>query len=94
MPVEKDLDELWMGAKDQSNPVIAGSLRNSFRASLGACGRGGRATDWRRVPTGMPKPAELRIPRALGPGVRRRGISSVVERETARTAGQGPQWPS
>ena len=35
MSVEKDLDELWMGAKDQSNPVIAGSLRNSFGASLG-----------------------------------------------------------
>ena len=50
MSVEKDLDELWMGAKDQSNPVIAGSLRNSFRASL---------DEWR---TGIPKPAELRIP--------------------------------
>ena len=33
--VEKPLDELRMGAKDQSNPVIAGSLRNSFRASPG-----------------------------------------------------------
>lgn len=87
MPVEKGLDELWMGAKDQSNPVIAGSLRNSFRASLGARRSGGRATDWPRVPTGMPKPAELRIPPAFAPGVRRRGISSVVERETARTAG-------
>lgn len=35
MRVEKRLDELRMGAKDQSNPVIAGSLRNSFGASLG-----------------------------------------------------------
>ena len=87
MRVEKRLDELRMGAKDQSNPVIAGSLRNSFRASLGACRSGGRATDWPRVPTGMPKPAELRIPHAFAPGVRRRGISSVVERETAHTAG-------
>ena len=33
VPVEKGSDELRMGAKDQSNPVIAGSLRNSFRAS-------------------------------------------------------------
>ena len=33
--VEKPLDEPRMGAKDQSNPVIAGSLRNGFRASLG-----------------------------------------------------------
>ncbi len=48
--VEKRLDEPRMGAKDQSNPVIAGSLRNSFRASLGLCPRGGRATVWQRVP--------------------------------------------
>ena len=33
--VEKPLDELWIGVKGQSNPVIAGSLRNSFGASLG-----------------------------------------------------------
>ena len=31
---ENRLDELWLGVKDQSNSVIAGSLRNSFRASL------------------------------------------------------------
>ena len=89
--VEKPLDEPRMGAKDQSNPVIAGSLRNGFRASLGRTARGGRATVRRRVPTGMPKPAELRIPTARTPGVRLRGISSVVERGTAQTAGQGPQ---
>ena len=34
MLVENSLDELWVGAKDQSNSVIARSLRNSFRASL------------------------------------------------------------
>ena len=62
MRVEKRLDELRMGAKDQSNPVIAGSLRNSFRASLGPSPCGGRATVWQRVPTGMPTPTELRIP--------------------------------
>ena len=61
--VEKPLDELWIGVKGQSNSVIAGSLRNSFRASPRIEMRGGRATDRRRVPTGMPKPAELRIPR-------------------------------
>jgi hypothetical protein len=32
--VENGLDELWIGVKGQSNLVIAGSLRNSFRASL------------------------------------------------------------
>ena len=32
--VEKGGDELWIGEKFQSNPEIAGSPRNSFRASL------------------------------------------------------------
>ena len=32
--VEKILHELWLGVKGQSNLVIAGSLRNSFRASV------------------------------------------------------------
>ena len=27
-------DEVWLAEKFQSNPEIAGSLRNSFRASL------------------------------------------------------------
>ena len=35
MGVEKSSDELWIGVKCQSNPEIAGSPRNSFRASLG-----------------------------------------------------------
>ena len=34
MSVEKLWDELWIGVKCQSNPEIAGSPRNSFRASL------------------------------------------------------------
>jgi hypothetical protein len=33
--VEKFSDELWIAEKFQSNPEIAGSPRNSFRASLG-----------------------------------------------------------
>ena len=33
-PVEKGLDDLWLGVKFQSNPEIAGSPRNSFRASV------------------------------------------------------------
>ena len=31
---EKGGDDLWIGEKFQSNPDIAGSPRNSFRASL------------------------------------------------------------
>ena len=34
MSVEKLLDDLWLGVKGQPNLVIAGSFRNSFRASL------------------------------------------------------------
>lgn len=31
---EKLVDEVWIAEKFQSNPEIAGSPRNSFRASL------------------------------------------------------------
>ena len=34
MSVEKGLDDLWIGVKFQSNTEIAGSPRNSFRASV------------------------------------------------------------
>ena len=34
MTVEKVWDELWIAEKFQSNSEIAGSPRNSFRASL------------------------------------------------------------
>ena len=34
MWVENRLDELWIGVKGQSRLVIAGSPRNSLRASL------------------------------------------------------------
>ena len=34
MSVEKLSDEMWVGVKFQSNAEIAGSPRNSFRASL------------------------------------------------------------
>ena len=43
MSVEKGLDELWIGVKFQSNTEIAGSPRNSFRASVAEKGNGGRA---------------------------------------------------
>ena len=33
-PVEMLADEMWIAEKFQSNPDIAGSPRNSFRASL------------------------------------------------------------
>ena len=63
--VEKCLDELWIGVKGQSNPVIAGSLRNSFRASLAKLVCGGRATDCSRALTGVPRTIKLRIPQTV-----------------------------
>jgi hypothetical protein len=48
--VENCLDELWIGVKGQSNPEIAGSPRNSFRASL-VCLDGGRALNGLGGPT-------------------------------------------
>ena len=41
--VEKDSDDLWIAEKFQSNSEIAGSPRNSFRASLDVKIYGGRA---------------------------------------------------
>ena len=43
MSVEKLWDELWIGVKSQSNVEIAGSPRNSFRASLKVKNIDGRA---------------------------------------------------
>ena len=64
---------MWVGEKFQSNPEIAGSPRNSFRASL--------------VPRGvrtLPKTIKLRMPCWRCTGVRLREISFVVKRETAQ----------
>ena len=36
-------DEVWVAEKFQSNPDIAGSLRNSFRASVAIKITGGKA---------------------------------------------------
>ena len=43
MTVEKVWDDLWIAEKFQSNSDIAGSPRNSFRASVGKLSTGGRA---------------------------------------------------
>ena len=51
MHVEKCWDEVWVAVKFQTNLEIAGSLRNSFRVSLGVKNRGGRATVWTRGPS-------------------------------------------
>ena len=43
MSVEKGSDELWIAEKFQTNSEIAGSPRNSFRASLIIKSIGGKA---------------------------------------------------
>ena len=43
MHVKKCSDELWVAEKFQTNLEIAGSLRNSFRASVDVKSLGGRA---------------------------------------------------
>ncbi len=47
MSAEKGWDELSVAEKFQSNPEIAGSPRNSFRASLCTNFHGGRALNGR-----------------------------------------------
>ena len=46
MCVEKYRDDLWIAEKFQSNSEIAGSPRNSFRASLTKEMYAGRALNW------------------------------------------------
>ena len=62
MHVEKCWDEVWVAVKFQSNLEIAGSLRNSFRASLGVENRGGRALFGLGARLGLLNSDKLRIP--------------------------------
>ena len=54
-------DEVWVAEKFQSNPEIAGSLRNSFRASLDIDITGGRALNWEGAER-LPNLIKLRMP--------------------------------
>ena len=62
MYVEKCWDEVWVAVKFQSNLGIAGSLRNSFRASLGVENRGGRALFGLGARLGLLNSDKLRMP--------------------------------
>ena len=62
MSVEKGWDEVWVAVKFQTNLEIAGSLRNSFRASLGIKNRGGRALFGLGAHLGLPNSDKLRMP--------------------------------
>ena len=54
-------DELWVAEKFQSNPEIAGSLRNSFRARLDLKITGGKALNVLGAER-LPKTIKLRMP--------------------------------
>ena len=60
--VEKCGDEVWVAEKFQTNLEIAGSLRNSFRASLGVENRGGRALFGLGARLGLLNSDKLRMP--------------------------------
>ena len=62
MYVEKCWDEVWVAVKFQSNLEIAGSLRHSFRASLGVENRGGRALFGLGARLGLLNSDKLRMP--------------------------------
>ena len=78
--------EVWVGVKCQSNLEIAGSLRNSFRASLKVRVLEGRALIGLGAPTRLPQSSQTPNANDLSLGGRLRVIRSVVERETAQTA--------
>ena len=84
MTVEKVFDELRMGAKDLTSWVIAGSLRNAFRGSVGQASCGCRALiDLGPLP-GCRSPSNSEDRAMAYPAVRQWGLSFIVERETAQ----------
>ena len=58
-------DEMWLAEKFQSNSEIAGSLRNSFRASLDIEITGGKALNGLVVER-LLNPIKLRMPDNYG----------------------------
>ena len=77
-------DEMWVAEKFQSNPEIAGSLRNSFRASLVVKITGGKALNGLGAER-LLNLIKLRMPDNRFSGVRQWEISFIVKRETAQT---------
>ena len=84
MSVAKGSDELWVEVKCQANPEIAGSPRNALRCSLRDLAGGGRALNGLGGPK-LTKPNQTTNAAGRTLGVRRWGISFIVERETAQT---------
>ena len=77
-------DEVWLAVKFQSNLEIAGSPRNSFRASVRKEFSGGKALHELGAAR-LLNSSKLRMPHKCFQAVRLRVIKSVVKRETAQT---------
>ena len=77
---------MWVGEKFQSNPEIAGSPRNSFRASL-ILVYGGRALNSRGGVKAYQRISNSECHVDDEWGVRLYEISWIVERERAQTTG-------
>ena len=77
-------DEVWLAVKFQSNLEIAGSLRNSFRASVGNEFLGGKALNELGGAI-LLNSIKLRMPMKCFPAVRLRVIKSVVKRKRVQT---------
>ena len=77
-------DEVWLAVKFQSNLEIAGSPRNSFRASVGNEFNGGKALN-ELGGASLLNSIKLRMPDNRFTGVRQCEISLIVKRETAQT---------
>ena len=77
-------DEVWLAVKFQTNLEIAGSPRNSFRASVGNEFSGGKALN-ELGGESLLNSIKLRMADNEILGVTLREISFVVERETAQT---------
>jgi hypothetical protein len=84
--VTKGRDDLRVGVKCQANPEIAGSPRNAFRCSLWRGHHGGSALK-RRGGFPLTDPSQTSNAVEGSQGVRPWELSSMVERETAQTAG-------
>lgn len=81
--VENLGDDLCVGVKGQSNSVIAGSPRNAFRCSVAWCLP--EVGLWMADgPDKVTDVSQTSNAGKLSVAVRLRGISSVVERETAQ----------
>ena len=75
---------MWIAEKFQSNLEIAGSPRNSFRASVGNEFSGGKALN-RLGGESLLNLIKLRMPDNRFAAVRLCEISFIVKRETAQT---------